>query len=294
MLVGAMDIGGSHATAALVSGRRLLPGSRVERRFDPQADREALLGAIVGVAAAAAEAGHAPRWGVAVPGPFDYPTGRCTIRGQHKLDALYGVDLRAELAAALHRPGKVHAAAIHFCNDADAFLLGEWTAGAARGARRAVGITLGTGLGSAFLADGVLVGGGTAPPEGRLYPLPYRGRRVEEVVSTRGLLAASGRPAADGRQLADAARRGDVRTREAFAELGTALGEVLTPWLRLFRPTHLVIGGGLAGAWDLIEPAFRAGCPPVDGLVLRVAEHPADAALLGAACFAATAATGPG
>ena len=292
MLVGAMDIGGSHATAALVSGSRLLPGSRVEARFDPQSDREAPCSARSSASPlSAAEAGHPPRWGVAVPGPFDYAHGRCTIRGQHKLDALFGVDLRAELVAALRRPGQC---LCNFCNDADAFLLGEWVAGAARGARRAVGITLGTGLGSAFLADGVLVGGGTAPPEGRLYPLPYRGRPVEEVVSTRGLLAASGRLAADGRQLADAARRGDVRTREAFAELGTALGEVLTPWLRLFRPTHLVIGGGLAGAWDLIEPAFRAGCPPVDGLVLRVAEHPADAALLGAACFAVTAATGPG
>ena len=41
-----------------------------------------------------------------------------------------------------------------FVNDAEAFGLGEWRAGAARGRRRAVAITLGTGVGSVFVADG--------------------------------------------------------------------------------------------------------------------------------------------
>jgi glucokinase len=284
VLVGALDIGGSHAAAALVdtSGPGLRPGSRAERRFSPHADRDALLGAILGVATAAAATGPAACWGVAVPGPFDYATGRCTIRSRQKLDALYGLDLRARLAAALGRPGNT----VRFGNDADAFLLGEWVAGAARGARRAVGITLGTGLGSAFLADGALVVDGTVPPGGRLHPLTYRGRAVEEIVSTRGLRAASGRTGADGRQLAAAARAGDATCLAAFAELGTALGAVLAPWLRRFRPTHVVVGGGLAGAWDLIEPAFRRAAPQVDGLAVRVAEHLADAALFGAARLA--------
>ena len=57
---------------------------------------------------------------------------------------------------------------IRFLNDAEAFLLGESVAGAARGHAPRVGITLGTGLGSAFLADGEIVRSGPdVPPERR-------------------------------------------------------------------------------------------------------------------------------
>src|SRR5688572_21060975 len=86
--------------------------------------------------------------GVAVPGPFDYERGISLVR--HKLLELHGVDLRSELAAALG----FAPSSIRFLNDAAAFALGEWWVGAARGHRRAVGITLGTGLGSAFLDAG--------------------------------------------------------------------------------------------------------------------------------------------
>ena len=57
--------------------------------------------------------------------------------------------------------------AVQFLNDADAFALGEWWAGAAKGGRRVVAATLGTGLGSAFLADGHIVHDAPGIPAGR-------------------------------------------------------------------------------------------------------------------------------
>jgi glucokinase len=52
-------------------------------------------------------------------------------------------------------------------NDAAAFGLGEWVAGAATGAGRAVAITLGTGVGSAFVDNGSVAHRGRRRPAGR-------------------------------------------------------------------------------------------------------------------------------
>src|SRR5207237_2105693 len=132
------DVGGTHVSAARVDlAAATVDGSA---RFDFDGDE---LGTLVDAATSV----RADRLGVAIPGPFDYTRGVSAIR--HKLQSLYGVDLRGELANALEiAPG-----AVVFLNDADAFLLGEAWAGAARGHARALGVTLGTGLGSAFLAD---------------------------------------------------------------------------------------------------------------------------------------------
>jgi glucokinase len=286
--VGALELGGTHVTAARVEGGRVVPGSRARRALRPDGDRAELLGAIL-QAAVAAQRPEVGRWGVAVPGPFDYRRGICTIRGVHKLDALHGVDLRAELAGAL-RLGDGRQ--IRFLNDADAFLLGEWRAGATRGQRRCVGVTLGTGLGSAFLADGrIRASGAGVPPGGRLDLIPFRGRPVEEAISGRGLLARyrACRPGSDldVEQVAARARAGDPVARQTFAEVMAGLGEFLAPWLRRFGASGLVVGGSIARAWDLIDPALR---PPLAGLpaleVVAPAANLDEAALLGAAAHA--------
>jgi len=84
---------------------------------------------------------------VAILNPFDCDRGISYMR--HKYQQLYGTDLRQGLAGRL----KVDPACIHFLNDAAAFLTGELYQGAATGGR-AIGITLGTGVGSAFAVDG--------------------------------------------------------------------------------------------------------------------------------------------
>ena len=183
-VVGALDIGGTHVSAGRVhvQSATVEPGTQMRVDFPPGGS--GLLERILDTAAAIATP-ELDRFGVAAPGPFDYAAGICWI--SHKLPGLYGVDLRRELGTALdlrdHR-------AIAFLNDAEAFLLGEWWAGAARGHTRAVGITLGTGLGSAFLENGRIVRSDTrVPADGALYTLAFRGAPVEETISRRALLA---------------------------------------------------------------------------------------------------------
>ncbi len=262
-----LEVGGTHVTAALVRpdgwqvsrvARAQLPaGGSAEQLIDALARAGAGLGAGPGAA-----------WGIAMPGPFDYARGVAHYAGVGKFDALAGLDVRSALHQALpHQPG-----ALCFSNDASAFLLGEWLTGAARGATRCVGVTLGTGVGSAFLHKGDVVDTGpSVPPQAELHLLSHAGRPLEDWVSRRAIRAAyaAASPASpaspadvghlDVREIAELARAGDRAAAAAFDGAFTVLGEVLGPWLERFGAELLVVGGSISRAWDLIERPLRTG-----------------------------------
>jgi acetyl esterase/lipase/predicted NBD/HSP70 family sugar kinase len=278
-----LELGGTHVSAGRVDVQRATVEKSVRLPVPPDGARDELLDCIV--RAAEAVAGDARLVGVASPGPFDYATGVAWL--DHKLEALYGVDLRAPLAAELGVPPE----AIAFVNDADAFLLGEWWAGAAAGQRRAVGITLGTGVGSAFLADGGIVDSGPrVPPGGEIHRITHRGAPLEDTVSRAAILARYGEAAVDVEEIAAWARAGDGRARATFERVSTELGEALAPWLESFEARCLVVGGSIAAAWDLLETGLRSALDGNERLETIVrARLLEDAALLGAAHAASSA-----
>jgi predicted NBD/HSP70 family sugar kinase len=281
-IVGALDIGGTHVTAGRVrvSTATVEPGARMRLAYTGGGSPlERILEAAGSVATV-----ETRRFGVAAPGPFDYPAGVCLV--SHKLPGLYGVNLRRELALALGLAGE----AVSFLNDAEAFLLGEWWAGAARGHTRAIGITLGTGLGSAFIEAGRIVRTGPGiPAEGALYRLAFRGVPVEETISRGAVLARYGMDATrfDVEQIAERARTGERRARLVFEQLGADLAEFLAPPIEAFAPTCLVVGGSIAHAWELFEPALTPVLAADGQLVVARATRIDDAPLLGAARHAA-------
>jgi predicted NBD/HSP70 family sugar kinase len=290
-LVGALELGGTHVSAGRVDMAR----SRVDpsglRRFslDVGGSRDDLLETIT-KAALDVRLPEIELWGVATPGPFDYERGISKIRGLGKLDALYEVDVRDRLARDL---GIARPERVCFLNDAHAFVLGEWWAGAAKGHARAMGVTLGTGLGSGFLAGGQLVVYGLdVPPDARLDLVPFRGGAVEDVVSSRGIVSAFGDGLDLGANLgvADIARRardGEARAVAVFRGFGSALGEFLEPWVVRFAPTCLVFGGSITRAWNLFGEGFLEACPPAAHLDrCSPADHLEESPLLGAALHA--------
>jgi glucokinase len=284
-LVGALDVGGTHVTAGRVevASSSVDPESRLRLPLPAVGGTPELLAAITGAARSIATR-DALGFGVAVPGPFDYAAG--VSRMGHKLRGLRGIDLQSELRAAF---GLIDSAQVRFLNDADAFLLGEWWTGAARGHSRAVGITLGSGLGAAFIADGrIMRAGRGVPPGGALYELSFRGAPVEETVSRYGLLGLYGadpRDSLDVDQVAARARAGEPSARHAFRELGLALGEFLAPWLQAFEATCLVVGGSIARSLTLFEAGLRDSLEGYWHGCVTVAQHLEDAPLLGAACY---------
>lgn len=290
-----LEVGGTHVVAARVV---LTDEPRIEarehRRLDAAGSREHLLAAF----AETARRLDAPPdrvWGVAVPGPFDYVRGVGHYRGVGKFDSLDGVDVGAALRARL----RLSAGQLRFVNDADAFLLGEYVAGAATGRATAVGLTLGTGVGSAFLRDGKLVTSGPqVPPRGRAHLLRHRGKGLEDWFSRRAIRAAFERARGGTEAVPDVsditvlARRGDRTATAVLDEATYALANCLAPWLERFDAEVVVIGGSMSRSWDVLEPGFRGGlaasAADLTSVPLLLSQRPDDAALVGAAWHAAS------
>lgn len=158
-----LEIGGTHAVAALVDPETWTVTDHHSHPVDADADADSILDSWVAPAAAITAPAGA-RWGVAMPDPFDYATGIARFRNVGKYEALDGVDVRAALLKLVpHEP-----TVFVFANDADAFILGEWVAGHGVGRARCVGVTLGTGLGTGWIVDGrVTTSEPGIPPLGR-------------------------------------------------------------------------------------------------------------------------------
>jgi predicted NBD/HSP70 family sugar kinase len=274
MIVAALELGGSHVSGARVDLATAEVEDLVRLALDPGGTRAELLEPILAVARTVAYG--VTRMGFAAPGPFDYANGVCTIKGVGKLEGLFGVDLRFELSRVF---SDADAPAICFLNDAEAFLLGESWVGAARGHARAIGITLGTGLGSAFLVDGHIVREGLGvPPGGNLHVCQFRGAPVEESISGRAIRARFDN-ATSVEEIARRAGEGDEHASCVLAVLGSDLAAFLAPWCEEFGATCVVVGGSIAHAWS----HFRSPLARLLGTDVAVAARVDDAALFGAA-----------
>lgn len=274
------DVGGSHVSAAICfnGGYRLGPVASaplpVERTSDAFVNLIYSLGAEV-----SANVGSMAGAELAVPGPFDFAAG--ISRMKHKLPYLYGVDLRGKLAERFGwQPGQ-----FRFLLDSAAFLLGELGAGAAGGVGRAVGITLGTGIGSAFAVDGRLVTEGRGvPPGGEIWNLSYEDGIVEDYISTRAIQRnykmRTGTLLDVARIALDAAN--DEEAAAVFTEFGCNLGRALQINLSEFGPGLVVIGGGISRSSHLFLPSAINELKSLN-TQLRVSTLLDHAALVGAA-----------
>lgn len=287
--VGVMDVGGSHVTAALVDPTA--PSAVLlihESPVDPHAERDVLLEQLTAPARAVLEAGGRPRgWSIAMPGPFDYAGGSGSFAGVDKFRSIAGVDLRSAFAGRL----RARSDDVVFLNDAVAYGIGEWAAGAGGAVDRMVCVTLGTGVGSAFLDRGREVQAGeTVPVAGEVHRLTIDGRPLEQTMSSAALRdaysARTGRRAAV-EEVFCVARSGDPAASEVVGTALRSLGEALGPWLQRFGAERLVVGGSIARSWDLVGPALRdglaAGAPDADGVLVVPAALDGIAPLAGAA-----------
>ena len=278
----ALDVGGTSVKSALVAPGGHVIGKPSITPIDSSSEADNILMTFAQIISAHLGESHISTFlGVTLgfPGPFDYGAGICLIEGVEKYGALYGVNIRAALQARLN----LRDLPILFRNDAEAAVMGEARHGAGQNYRRLIGVTLGTGCGSAFLADGIPVTSGPGvPPNGWLYPVLFRGIRADDVFSRRGLearLQAAGITERNVRAAAAAARVGDAGARQIFEAFGADLGTFLNPFAVAFAADAVLVLGRIAGAMDLFGPPLRQALsvPALPG------ERGLDAALLGAA-----------
>jgi glucokinase len=181
-------------------------------------------------------------------------------------------------------------------NDAQLSLLAEASAGAAKEVRNAILLAIGTGIGSAVLADGrILRGeGGAAASFGWACADPTdagdaahgwlervaSGRALDRIAAERGL--------AYGPALVALARRGEPGALAALAPPMRALGTALAGAVALTGARLVVFAGGVAESIDvfrpLVLPALVRQLPPhLRDVRLAAGNFGPRAALMGAA-----------
>ncbi|MGC3953595.1 MAG: ROK family protein [Propionicimonas sp.] len=293
MAIAGIDIGGTKISALLLD-----PDARVLARGvvpAPAGDGGgAMADAAAGLASSlAAEAGvRLLAVGAGAAGVIDHVQG--TVQASSAtFTGWTGFPLATELERRLGVPVRVD-------NDVNAFLLGEVAFGA--GGSDVLGIMLGTGVGGALLLDGRLRHGphGSA---GEIGHIPGYGDRpctcgqvghLETLASGTAIAVrygeATGATGLDAAQVATRARTGDKAAADIFRSAGEAVALAGIATAGLLDLTSIVVGGGVAQAWDLLEPAMTATLaehPPVSGAELRLQRSRlgGDAVALGAAAI---------
>ena len=208
---------------------------------------------------------------------------------------------------------------VYLDNDANLAMLAEHLYGAARGARNAVMITIGTGIGGGLVIGGELYRGskgggaelghvvmevdgdrcqGNCPGHGHAETiasgtaLGREGRAAAERSpdSALGRLAAEGNEI-DGKAVTTAAIAGDEVAKGVVELIGYRIGLFLSGLANIFEPDVIVVGGGVIAAGELLlEPArevVRAQTlRPMNATPVVAAELGPDAGMIGAAAMA--------
>lgn len=273
----AIDLGGTRCRAGIADAANPAAVNAVGEWPAPQsrADFLALLKGQL------AEHG-ATRLGIGIPGLAQ----GTTCRWVPNLPYLDGLDLAVAL------PG----ISIGLGNDAQLALLAEAKAGAANGLSDAILLAIGTGIGSAVLADGRIItgsGGGACSFGWAVADVSDAGEDrsgwLERQASGRALDAAAAKVGLpDGTALVRAARGRDPEALEALEPSMQALGTALAGAVALLDPEAIILAGGVAASVDVLGPimlpALRRQLPPhLRTIDIRPGQFGPKAGLVGAA-----------
>jgi len=273
-----IDIGGSHITAAYIDTTALsVIEASLSRQRVPANDTADLI-FDSWVSALKPLIDQFPfgkvKLGIAMPGPFDYVKGIGLFKDVKKYDALYGVEVGRILSERLAIPPTD----LVFINDAVAFLMGELAAGAAVNFSRAIGITLGTGLGSSSNCSGKVLDVNRAAK-------PFLDSKAEEYLSTRWFSKRYAELTHGGliKNVEELLNAGDQLLKDQiFNEFADNLASFINDFIEEENPEVLVIGGNIARNWVSFMPRLQAQLKD-QTVVIKQTEMWEDAALVGAA-----------
>lgn len=278
-----IDVGGTKMLGVLIDPAHPSEPLVVLRRPTP-AEASQLIDSLAAMVAELSGATASQPYGIAGVGIG--AAGLVDRRGRFDTGPNLGAASGLDLAAALTGRGVVAGAPVWVDNDATTATLAEVRLGAARGARDAVLVTLGTGIGGGIVADGSVVRGAHG----------FAGEVGHMVIEPAGLTCACGRRGcwetrASGSALARAVRHAvgaghlqavvdaaggdpDAVTPEAVTQAAAggdaeaqAVVDAFAWWVALglanlvavLDPQRIVVAGGLVEAGEtLLRPVRRA------------------------------------
>lgn len=287
----AIDAGGTYFKSALVTPEGEIQGVVYSVPSDSKGSAETILGAYretIRIQAAALYENGYKFGGVCIdtPGPFDLKNGISLM--EHKFAAIKGVDLKAHIRACLEAEGLDSGLPISFTHDSTAFLLGEAAPLERAGYRRIAGVMLGTGLGFAMAIDGRPLLSPTGGPAVSIWARPFKGKIAEDFISGRGVQALYGDSTKSALDIERLAKAGDEKAAEAYAEMGSLLGELLAPILTEYKIEAFIAGGQISRGFSLFGETLKAALAGVPTLkYIGAAENVDTCHLVGAALAAA-------
>lgn len=305
VLVG-VDLGGTNIRAAVATDHAQHE-SLVDHRTPAEEGPDRVLDAVA--AAVRAAAGQRPVRGLAIgiPGPLD-PLRGIVFAAPH-LRGWTDVPAAEMLSQRLGCPVAIH-------NDASLAGYAEWAAGAGRGSRHFVFMTVSTGVGGCIVIDGELLAGaaGTAgevghvpidpddPPCGQGHAGCLEGSASGTAIAQRAIAALAAGEASslhdlptnalDAAAVQRAAESGDALSLRLFADAGRVLGRAIGGLINTLSPEVIVIGGGMIKAGDILFAPLRAAvlemgfAVPVRACRIVTAGLGTDAGLVGAVAWA--------
>ncbi|MFC4002422.1 ROK family protein [Prauserella oleivorans] len=216
-------------------------------------------------------------WGVGIglPGPVEFATGRPSA--PPIMPGWDGYPVRDRFTTRYNAPVWVD-------NEVNAMALGELRAGSARGQRDILYIKIGTGIGSGLVSGGRLhrgsqgcagdighaavaddtevvcrcgntgcleayAGGAAIARDGEAAAREGRSEYLAGVLADAGRVTAA--------DVARAAQSGDRTSVELLTRAGRLVGSLLATLVSFYNPALVIIGGGVAGAGDLLLAAVR-------------------------------------
>ena len=247
-----LDIGGTHISAAVIQKENdtLINLRYVREAVDSMADRETILKHWKKGIGKAINSIHGDIQAiyVSVPGPFDYVNGISLMDGMHKYQAILHMNVKTFLNETYNVPLD-H---IYFYNDAAAFLLGEVYHHQLIG-QKVVGLTLGTGLGSALYEENTLrdLNYGSSS---------FRDGIAEDYISTRGMVRyINSLYHTSFREVKELvyAFQYEKEKYAAFDFLKQSLIDFISQYIMPLHPDYIILGGSIAKSHQLFANAVQ-------------------------------------
>lgn len=151
-----VDIGGSHITSAAINLDKLqiISNTTYTNKINNKASKEGLFKSwsfVINQTINSLSNVDNVKIGFAMPGPFHYASGIVMFENNDKYENLFNVSIPNELPKYLVCAN----IELRFLNDATSFGVGVSRIGKAKSSKKVIAITLGTGFGSCFIAEGI-------------------------------------------------------------------------------------------------------------------------------------------
>jgi glucokinase len=307
-----VDVGGTNLRGALVgSDGKILKRLKVSSQASEGI--EAVIDKLVDLIKELGEGADVPGVGFGIPGIIDFKNG--VITQAPNISNVSNYPIREKLHERLE--GDVR---VIIENDANCAAIGEWWMGAGRGLGSLVMITLGTGVGGGIILNGKLwrgaegmggeVGHMTIYPDGARCNCGNYGclesyssatgirRMVREALSDHDSetvlreLVMEEEPGRIPEAVMKAALEGDDAAMKIWHKFGVALGIGMASLVNILNVEMIVLGGGVALAWDLFIDTAKAELKkrglraPIERVSVMKSAQGDDEGIMGAAYLA--------